>query len=175
MTPPSNPQSRRTLLLGAGLAAVAGLATSWWVSRSQKLSPQAQQALAQHQFTLIDGQTLNLTQWQGHPMVLNFWATWCPPCVEEMPLLDAFYRQNSTKGWKMLGIAIDQPSQVKRFLGQRPVSYDIAFGGLDGTELLKNLGNEAGSLPFSLVLAADGQLIMSKMGKLSSDDLQKWA
>ena len=74
-------------------------------------------------------------------MVLNFWATWCTPCVEEMPLLNAFFLENKSKSWQMIGLAIDQPSAVKRFLGQHPVEYAIGLAGLDGTELMKNLGN----------------------------------
>ena len=125
------------------------------------------------EYTDLSGKTWNGQHLKGMVVILNFWATWCPPCVEEMPLLDVFYRQNSSKGWKMLGIAIDQPSQVKKFLAQRPFSYTMAHGGLDGMQLGEMLGNESGSLPFTVVLAADGRLIQRKLGKLSANELQK--
>jgi len=169
------PPSRRTALALSGLVALlSGVGLSHWLSQRQRLSAEAEQALWTREFQLTDDQTLNMANWQGHPVVLNFWATWCPPCVEEMPLLDAFYRQNSSKGWKMLGIALDQPSQVRHFLGQRSLAYPMALGGLDGSQLGELLGNDSGSLPFTLVLAADGRLIQRKLGKLSANEIQKW-
>jgi thiol-disulfide isomerase/thioredoxin len=171
---PAHP-SRRTVLALSGLVALlSGIGVSHWMTQRRRLSTEAEQALWAYEFSLTDGPTLAMAEWQGHPVVLNFWATWCPPCVEEMPLLDAFYRQNSSKGWKMLGIALDQPSQVKRFLGQHSFAYPMAWGGLDGSQLAELLGNESGSLPFTVVLAADGRLIQRKLGKLSANDIQKW-
>jgi thiol-disulfide isomerase/thioredoxin len=162
------------LALSGLVALLSGVGVSHWLSQRRRLPIEAEQALWAQEFNLTDDQTLVMASWQGHPVVLNFWATWCPPCVEEMPLLDAFYRQNSSKGWKMLGIALDQPSQVRRFLGQRSFAYPMALGGLDGSQLGELLGNEGGSLPFTVVLAADGRLIQRKLGKLSSNDIQKW-
>ena len=75
----------------------------------------------------------------------------------------------------MIGLAIDQPSAVKRFLGQHPVEYAIGLAGLEGTELMKTLGNETGGLPFTLVLDARANVQMSKLGKLTLDDIASWA
>lgn len=174
VSPP--PPSRRTLLALTGLVALlSGAGAAHWYRVRQRLDAEAERALWDQTLTLTSGEDLSLAQWRGHPLVINFWATWCPPCVEEMPLLDDFFRQNSAKGWKMLGVAIDQPSQIKRFLEQRPVTYPIAYGGLDGMKLGERLGNESGSLPFTLVLAADGRLILRKLGKLSANEIAKWA
>ena len=176
MTAPTPPTSRRTLLALTGLVALlSGAGAAHWYRLRQRLDSDIEQAFWQLSLPLTDGQTLNLADWRGQPLVVNFWATWCPPCVEEMPLLDGFYRQNSSKGWKMVGIAIDQPSQVRRFLEQRPVAYPIALGGLDGMKWGEWLGNESGALPFTLVLAADGRLILRKLGKLSANEIAKWA
>jgi hypothetical protein len=92
-----------------------------------------------------------------------------------MPLIDAFYRQNSAKGWQVIGLAIDQPSRVRQFLSQHPVSYPIGLAGLNGTELGKLLGNTQGGLPFTVVLDAQGLLKQQKLGKLSEDDVKLWA
>ena len=105
---------------------------------------------------------------------INFWATWCTPCVEEMPLLDAFFQQNQAKSWQVLGLAIDQPSAVKRFLTQHPVTYPIGLAGLNGTSLMAELGNEQGGLPFTLVIDAQQGLRFRKLGKLSQNDLNAW-
>jgi hypothetical protein len=91
-----------------------------------------------------------------------------------MPLIDVFFRQNQKNGWQVLGLAIDQPSRVRQFMSQYPVSYAIGLAGLSGTELGKNLGNEVGGLPFTVVLDARGRVIQRKMGKLSSEDMRKW-
>ncbi|MEY2622705.1 MAG: hypothetical protein RIT26_2525 [Pseudomonadota bacterium] len=169
------PNRRKAMVLTGATALLSGLGLSHWMKQRERLSPQAEQSLWGASLELTDGQNLNLSEWRGQALVVNFWATWCPPCVEEMPLLDVFYRQNQSKGWKMLGIGIDQPSQIKRFLDQRPVAYPVALGGLNGMQLGENLGNSSGSLPFTVVLAADGRLMMRKLGKLSANDIEKWA
>ena len=175
-SPPAPPASRRTLLALTGVVALlSGAGAAHWYRQRQRLDAEVERAFWDQTLALTHGEDLHLAQWRGHPVVVNFWATWCPPCVEEMPLLDDFFRQNSAKGWKMIGIAIDQPSQIRRFLAQRPVSYPIAYGGLEGMKLGELLGNASGSLPFTLVLAADGRLILRKLGKLSANEIAKWA
>jgi thiol-disulfide isomerase/thioredoxin len=170
----SGPSRRHWLVGVAASAAVAGMSFAWWRGSSARLPPEAEQALWASQFEQPNGNALLLASLRGRPLVLNFWATWCPPCVEEMPLLDRFYRQNAAKNWQILGIAIDQPSAVRRFLGQYPVHYPIALGGLQGNDLGRLLGNEQGSLPYTVVLDAQGHLIQRKLGRLSPEDLDKW-
>ena len=171
-----NASKRKNLLLmgGVGLAALAAGFT-WNFKRQPAVDARQLDPLWRASFEAPDASILSLSTMRGKPLVVNFWATWCPPCVEEMPLLDAFFRQNSSKGWQVVGLAIDQPSQVKRFLTQRPVSYPIGLAGLDGPELARALGNESGALPFTLVLMPDGRVLQSKLGKLSEADVQSWA
>lgn len=173
---PSNKPSRhrRTFLSVAAGALVAGLGVAWWRQRSDALPETALAALWAAEFEQPDGTPLTLAQFKGQPLVVNFWATWCTPCVEEMPLLNAFYQQNKPKSWQVLGLAIDQPSAVKRFLGQHPVEYPIGLAGLNGTALMTALGNVQGGLPFTLVIDAQQSLRMKKLGKLSPDDIQAW-
>ena len=112
---------------------------------------------------------------RGRPLLVNFWATWCPPCVEELPLLSNFFQQSSTKGWQVLGIAVDQPDAVKRFLARSPVSFAVAMAGMAGLELSKSLGNLSGGLPFTVVLTADGEVAHRKMGQVTQTDLSAWS
>jgi thiol-disulfide isomerase/thioredoxin len=121
------------------------------------------------------GAPLALASLKGRPLLLNFWATWCPPCVEEMPLLDGFFRQHAAKGWQVLGLAVDQPSSVRTFLQKTPVAFPIALAGLEGTELARSLGNLTGGLPFTVVLGPEGRVRQRRMGRVSASDLKAWS
>ncbi|MBC7717365.1 MAG: TlpA family protein disulfide reductase, partial [Pseudorhodobacter sp.] len=77
---------------------------------------------------------------RGKPLLLNFWATWCPPCVKEMPLLDAFYQTHRARGWQVVGLAVDSPTPVRAFLERVPVSFPIGLAGMEGSELSRALG-----------------------------------
>jgi thiol-disulfide isomerase/thioredoxin len=167
--------SRRWLLGAAGASALAaGAGVAWWRPQPQD-TPADGAVLWPLSFQTPQGQTLAMASLRGRPLLLNFWATWCPPCVEEFPLLDAFHRQNRAKGWQVLGLAIDQPSAVRTFLQKAPVSFPVAFAGLEGTELSKTLGNLSGGLPFTVVFGADGSVRHRRMGRVSHDDLRQWA
>ncbi len=159
---------------GLGLAGVgAGLAWRTFQRESQTLSD-AERSFWQQQFAKLDGAMLATTSFKGKPLVLNFWATWCPPCVEELPLLNAFFSENSTKGWQVLGLAVDQAAPVRRFLTQSPLAFQVALAGFPGIELSKSLGNLSGGLPFTVVFGAAGTVLHRKMGKLTPDDLHAW-
>jgi len=175
--------SRRTsLLAGLGVAVFAG-AAGWGVntwlqngglSGVASLSEAAQNTLWSSSFDRPNGEPLAMSSLKGRPLVLNFWATWCQPCIAEMPLLDAYFKQNAAKGVQVLGLAIDQPSAVVHFLSQRPVSYPIGLAGLLGPELSKRLGDDQGGLPFTLVLDAKGDLLERHLGRLHDADIARW-
>ena len=169
--------SRRGWLgAAAGLAVAAG-GTGMILRRSQQQSrelTEAEKALWQLEFTQVDGSLLALSVFKGHPLVLNFWATWCPPCVAELPLLSAFFDENKNKSWQVVGLAVDQAVPVRRFLAQSPLSFPVALAGFPGVELSRSLGNLTGGLPFTVVFDAAGLVRHRKMGKLSAADLQAW-
>jgi len=166
---------RHALYAGvATVAAAAGVGVALRRHASEAVTPDALQAVWASEFDTPKGETLKLADFRGKPLVLNFWATWCPPCVEEMPLLDAFFRQNVSNGWQVIGLAIDQPSLVKRFVSQFPVDYPIVFGGMHGSELGRLLGNTQGGLPFTVVFDGAGNVMSQKLGKLSADEIKSW-
>lgn len=167
---------RRRWLMGAvaGAAALGGVAYSWRSNPSQAALSAAESELWQQVFIGPDGAPLTMAAWRGQPVLLNFWATWCPPCVEELPLLSRFYVENKAKGWQVLGLAVDQLEPVIRFLAKNPVPFPVAMAGMPGIELSRSLGNLSGGLPFTVVLGSDGLVAHRKMGKLSSGDLQSW-
>ena len=166
--------TRRTFLAIGAASLATGAGVAWWQTRSETLPDAVLQTLWQAEFESPDGSPVKLANFKGQPLVLNFWATWCTPCIEEMPLLNAFYQQNKSKSWQVLGLAIDQPSAVKRYLALHPIEYPLALAGLNGTELMTTLGNAQGGLPFTLVLNAQAGLVQRKLGKLTDKDIQSW-
>jgi thiol-disulfide isomerase/thioredoxin len=168
--------SRRAWLAAAGVAVVAGGAAYALRSPSgvnQEAGP-VEAAFWQQQFSQIDGSSLSMSAFRGKPLVLNFWATWCPPCIAELPLLNAFFLENKSKSWQVVGLAIDQPSSVKRFLTESPLSFPVALAGEAGTDLSRSLGNLSGGLPFSVVFGPAGDIQHRKIGRLSPSDLEAW-
>ena len=169
--------SRRGLLAGAGLAAAAlGVGLAFWQSGDKQAAgaevPADVWAL---QWDAPQGGKVSLSDFRGKPLLLNFWATWCPPCIEELPLINDFYGKNRTNGWQVLGLAIDKPSVVQSFLKRIPLDFPIGLAGLSGSELTKTLGNPTESLPFSVVIGSAGGVLGRKLGRLSLQDLDLWA
>lgn len=121
-----------------------------------------------------EGSTLALADFRGQPLLLNFWATWCPPCVKELPLLDRFAREQAGRGWRVLGLAIDRREPVREFLQRVPVGFPTALAGIAGTEWMRRLGNNAGALPFSVAFGRDGQVARQKLGEVTEADLAAW-
>lgn len=167
--------SRRWVLGAvAGAAALSGVGAAWYVHQPKDHSTRQLDEFWGAEFARPEGGMLRMSSLRGRPLLLNFWATWCPPCIEELPLLSGFYQENSAKGWQVLGLAIDQVDAVQRFLVKTPVAFPVAMAGMTGVELTRSLGNLVGGLPFTVVFGADGTVAHRKMGRISPDDLRSW-
>ena len=179
------PQTRRRTLhaLAAMVVSAAGLACKRRddapaTATPPSPAPVADPALAdfwQREFDTPAGTRLATRSLQGKPLVLNFWATWCGPCVKEMPELDRFAQEMAPQGWQVLGVAIDKADAVRTFLQTTPVRFPIAIAGLEGLGLVQALGNTNGGLPFTLVLNAQGQVLQRKMGATHFEELRSLA
>ncbi len=169
-----NPSRRWLLGAAATVGVLAGAGVALRRFQPTDVQDPTLQALWGMTLTTPQGQTLALQTLQGRPLLLNFWATWCPPCVEELPLLDAFYRQHASKGWQVLGLAVDKPSAVQAFLARQPLGFPVAMAGMEGVALSQSLGNGPGGLPFTVVMGAQGRVLDRKIGRVSPDDLQRW-
>ncbi len=166
---------RRRWLTGsiAGGAALAGAGMAWWHADAGA-SPDLTEMWAMH-FERPGGGELDMATLRGKPLLINFWATWCAPCLRELPALDAFHRQFQAKGWQVLGLAVDAAIPVREFLTKVKVNYLIALAGLDGTDLIAQLGNLQGGLPFSVVIDSQGKLAQRRMGETNLAELTAWA
>jgi len=167
---------RHWLMAGvAGAAAVSGAGLGWWRWRLQDPLQVNVAEFWQQRWPGPDGAPVEMGAWRGRPLLLNFWATWCPPCVEELPLLNTFYRAQQARGWGVLGVAVDRAEAVRPFLRRLPLDFPVAVAGMAGVEWTRRLGNPQGGLPFTVLFDGQGQIVQRKIGQLRADDLTEWA
>lgn len=124
--------------------------------------------------TFLDekGRPRRLLDWRGQALLCNFWGTWCPPCLEEMPLLDSFLDKIRAKRGEIVGIAIDNASNVWQFSRKHKIRYPILLAGLHVFALLRRLGNSAEALPFTVILDRAGAVGYRKLGAVKPADLE---
>jgi len=163
---------REALLLGAaGLAAAAvgflvGPALLRLVRGGGQELPQTAS------FPDLDGRARQLSEWRGKVLVCNFWATWCAPCREEIPMLVAMREKYRPKGAEIVGIAIDNAAKVREFSASFKISYPVLVADAGGLDLMRELGNSAGGLPYTTVVDRGGHLTYRHLGLLKQADLE---
>jgi thiol-disulfide isomerase/thioredoxin len=113
-----------------------------------------------------------LASFKGKPVVVNFWASWCGPCVKEMPTLAALHREYEKKGITFIGLGVDSEKNVNAFLQKVPVDYPIYIAGFGGADLARSFGNNAGALPFTVVIDAKGVIRSTKLGEVDPKELK---
>jgi thiol-disulfide isomerase/thioredoxin len=179
LTPSSTPRSgkRRILTWGLlGLAASTGALSAWhWIPAQDpvKGSP-APHTPAWREAPWKDAQdrVIDLSAWRQRVVLLNFWATWCPPCIEEMPELSYLHAKYWDRGFGVFGIGIDSASKIAQFQETRPVSYPLAVGGLEASELAREFGNTGGMLPFSVLIDRNGAIAQRLLGRVKLEPLE---
>ena len=166
--------NRRGWVLG-GVGAAAGLGgAAWYQAGGGDPDRATADLLWRQRFPRPGGGELVLSELRGQPLLVNFWATWCPPCVRELPLLDRFVQGQGAGGWRVAGIAVDGPTPVREFLQRTPLGFPVGLAGLEGTTLVRQLGNPGGGLPFSVALDRAGRLRERHLGELSEAILRDW-
>lgn len=157
--------------------ALISAATGIYLGIQHTTPAQAETSAATHFFaqTLTDanGQAQQMTQWKNKALVINFWATWCPPCVDEMPELSALQKEIQSKNIQIIGIGIDSTSNIAQFSAKHNIAYPLYAGGMSGTDLSRQFGNAAGGLPFTVLIDRHGLVKKTYLGRLKMEDLRK--
>jgi len=118
------------------------------------------------------GHQQSLAQWRGKVVVVNFWATWCAPCREEMPEFVKMQREFGPRGLQFVGIAVDQPEKVGQFAKELDLNYPALIGGYGAVELSKTLGNRLSALPFTIVIGRNGMVSQTQLGPFDPTKLR---
>jgi thiol-disulfide isomerase/thioredoxin len=161
------------LVVVAVIAVITSRIVLPWLLNGSDVSSLSTQALFAANLPDPSGKTQAVKQWQGKVAVVNFWATWCPPCREEMPELSQLQDKYRSQGVVVLGIAADELDKVKEFSKSMPVSYALLVGDFEGMNLAQSLGNHNGVLPYTVILNADGQVVKSYFGRINLQQLEQ--
>lgn len=167
---------KKNIVLLAVFAILAAAAGMYFGAR--KFAPAAPQPAA---VSNLFGQTLPdasgapqaLSQWRGKPLVVNFWATWCAPCVDEMPELTDLQSELTGKNIQIIGIGVDTAANITEFSSKLKINYPLYVAGMRGADLSRLLGNQAGGLPFTVLLDAQGQIKKTYLGRLKMNELRR--
>jgi thiol-disulfide isomerase/thioredoxin len=167
---------RRGIWPVLAIAVLFGIAGIWFGARKFQAEPAqtgAMDAFFSRSLPDARGAPTALSQWKGRPLILNFWATWCAPCVEEMPELTALQKELQGKNIQILGIGIDNAASISAFADKYQIGYPLYVAGIDGSELSRQLGNAAGGLPFTVIVDASGKVKKTYLGRLKMNELRR--
>lgn len=168
---------RAYLIITVALLALgAGLFAGWRAQAPASLSPEQAQSAAETLFvsTLPDlsGDQQPFAQWRGKLLIVNFWATWCPPCREEIPQFIKVQEKYRSRGLVFVGVAVDKKDAVRAYADEIGINYPVLFGDFEAMELSRKVGNRAGALPFTLIIDRSGKIIATKLGGLTQAKLE---
>jgi thiol-disulfide isomerase/thioredoxin len=171
--------SRRHLLFGlAGIAAGAGgLGLQQWLRQRGADTDKGTSSAAGMSTLLalnlpdLAGKSQPVSQWRGRLLLVNFWATWCEPCREEVPALIRTQAIYGPKNLQIVGISIDSVDKISDFSKSFKINYPLLVGGLESIELVRQLGNRAGALPYSVLVSPGGGLLASHLGGMNDQAL----
>lgn len=155
------------LVLVCVLAITAGLGVSVWHAARQPSGPAPA-------FTLTDlnGQPHPSSTWQGKLLLVNFWASWCTPCLEEIPLLVEAQARYGARGLQIIGPAMDEPEPIKAMVQRFRINYPVSADLMETDAASRALGNTQGGLPYSVLISRDGRILKTVLGSLNREQLE---
>lgn len=158
-----------TLVIAVALTA---LAAGYWAG--VRTRPESNQSgFVDFTLTDLDGKERRLSAWGGRPLVLNFWATWCAPCREEIPLLIDVQKRYTDRGLQVIGVAIDRRDAVAAYSAQFGINYPVLIADEHTFDVLSQYGNRTGALPYTVIFSANGDIVSRKLGAFREVDLEK--
>jgi thiol-disulfide isomerase/thioredoxin len=178
---------KQTYFIGAGVlvALLAGLggsllratlsssATEAALSGEEVVEAHSMVGRLRPEFILADlaGAPRRVTEWDGQVLIINFWATWCPPCRKEMPMLIGLQEHYGRAGVQLVGIALDEPRSVQAYSKAMGINYPILIG--DSGTIVSSYGNDLGALPYTVIIGRDSKIALVKLGELSREETEK--
>jgi thiol-disulfide isomerase/thioredoxin len=167
--------SRSRLLIGViavgGLLLGLGTALHRYASYASDASTAA---LFEQTFNDADGRPQPMKQWQDRLLVLNFWATWCAPCVEEMPELQKVEHDYAARGVAVVGLGIDNAAAIRRFRDEQRITLPLLVAGAGGSEIARQFGNPSGALPYTVLIDRNGRIVQARLGRIREQELRSW-
>ena len=126
------------------------------------------------EFTLpdLDGQLRSISEWDGKVIALNFWATWCPPCLKEVPEFVSLQAKYQAAGLQFIGVALQRPEEVREFVAEHGMNYPVLTGELEVIKLAESYGNDIGALPYTVIIDRSGQVAHVKPGVLPTEEAE---
>jgi thiol-disulfide isomerase/thioredoxin len=162
------------MIVTAGSALALGAGVAWWRGSVRGGSRTDADALYALTFADADGVAQPLAQWRGVLLVVNFWATWCAPCVEEMPALNGIREAYRERGVEVIGIGVDNAEKIRAFRDRLGIGLPLLVAGAGGSELARALGNLAGVLPYTVLVTPAGAIQQRRIGQIQPDELKSW-